>query len=109
MTKFKESLELYRDADDSDLIDVCLDAMTNAGRNPAKEMKAAAKAILENAKKRFEAGQFVRVDAGIYALAADKPTVEPLTKEDKDSIEGQFEVVESGGEAPILLASPAVA
>lgn len=55
--------------DDNQLIDLAEEALVNAGRDPAKEIKRAAVAFLDSQKKRLEHGDFVQVDAGVYALA----------------------------------------
>ncbi|MHB8602175.1 MAG: hypothetical protein ACYC9R_06335 [Nitrosotalea sp.] len=66
---FVDALRSQRENDDDTLIDTIVDAMTNAGRDPAKEIKRAAVALIESQKKRFEAGGFVAIDPAVYVLA----------------------------------------
>ncbi len=66
---FVEAIKLQSDDENSDLVDTCLEALVNCGREPSKEVKQAAIALIASQKKRFEAGDFAMVDAGIYALA----------------------------------------
>lgn len=74
---FIGAVKKFRDLDDDALIDVCVEAMSNAGRNVAQELKRAAQALIDSQKKRFEEGGFAQVDAGIYALAGVVQAVEP--------------------------------
>lgn len=67
---FAASLSRYVDDDDESLVDVCCEALVDAGRDPTQEVKRAALAYLERQKERFETdGGYVAVDAGIYALS----------------------------------------
>lgn len=68
-TSFVESVKSMRDMDDDELADTALEAMVDAGRDPAKEIKRAAQAYVESQKKRFEEGGFVNIDAFVAALA----------------------------------------
>ncbi len=66
---FVTAIKAYAETDDVELVDVCLEALVDCGRNPTQEVKQAAVALLASQKKRFEAGEFAMVDAGIHALA----------------------------------------
>jgi hypothetical protein len=63
-----QSVKSYAKADTSDLIDVVLEAIVNTGRDPASEIRRAADAMQEGARKRYEAGQFASLETSIYAL-----------------------------------------
>lgn len=69
MVYFAEQVKALVNAEDEALIDVCCEVLTNAGRNPDKEAHSTCKAIIENQKERAKKGLYVKVDAGIYALA----------------------------------------
>ncbi len=69
MQSWLEALKQVKDQADDQLIDVCLEALVNAGHDAAKDTKRAAIAFLDSQRKRMEAGQFVAIDAGVYALA----------------------------------------
>lgn len=70
------AVKAYATADDADLIDVVLDGLTDAGRNPAAEITRAADAMQESAAKRYAEGKFARMEASVWALttAAQKGT-----------------------------------
>jgi len=69
-TSFVHAIKELRDADDEVLINCAVEAIVNTGRDPAKEIKRAAQAMIESQKKRFETdGGFVAIDPAIYALA----------------------------------------
>lgn len=63
------ALKEVKDQADDQLVDMCLEAMVNAGDKPEAVTKEAAIRFLTAQRKRMEAGQFVSVDAGVYALA----------------------------------------
>jgi hypothetical protein len=66
---FVEALKGLRDKDTDELVDIACEALIDAGRDPASEIKNSAIKFIESQKKRLESGEFVSVDAGIYALA----------------------------------------
>lgn len=66
---FVNHLTTMRDWSDDDLADTACDAMIEAGRDVAAEVKRAAKLYLESQKKRYETGGYVAIDPGIFALA----------------------------------------
>jgi hypothetical protein len=66
---FIEGVSVFKDREDQELIDVIVEAMTNAGMDVSKEIEKAAKMYLESQKTRYEAGGYVTIDQGIYALA----------------------------------------
>ncbi len=66
---FVKHLAAMKDVDDEELINTALESLVNAGHDPEADLKRAAKLLIEAQAKRFNNGQFVRVDAGIYALA----------------------------------------
>jgi hypothetical protein len=45
-----------------------LEAVVNAGRDPASEIRRAADAMQDSARKRYEAGQFASLETSIYTL-----------------------------------------
>jgi hypothetical protein len=69
MAAFIKAVEGLRDEDTDKLVDIACEALIDCGRDPAVEIKRSAVAFLESQKKRLESGEFVAVDAGIYALA----------------------------------------
>ncbi len=66
---FVTALKSLRDKDTEELVNIAVEALSDCGRDPAAEIKRSAVAFLDSQKKRLEAGEFVSVDAGIYALA----------------------------------------
>lgn len=56
-------------APDDELIDTAMEALVNAKRDPAAEMKQAAKAYVKAMAERHKAGKWTNVDAGIWAMA----------------------------------------
>lgn len=66
---FVDQLGKLKSEDDDTLIGLVVEAMANAGRDPAAEIKRAAVMFIESQKKRFESGGYVQIDASIYALA----------------------------------------
>lgn len=68
VTAFCKLLKEYRAIDDSVLVDQLVTTVTNAGRDPAKDIKRAADFYVEQQKKRAESGLFFRLDMSIVAL-----------------------------------------
>lgn len=64
-----KNLKELQDGEDSYLADLCCEALVNAGRDVAGEIKKAANTLIDSQRVRFEEGKFAAVDAGIYALA----------------------------------------
>jgi hypothetical protein len=58
-----------RGKSNDELVDIACEALIDCDRDPSVLIKSAAVAFIESQKKRLEAGEFVAVDAGIYALA----------------------------------------
>jgi hypothetical protein len=66
---FVDAIKGLRDKSNDELVDIACEALIDCGRDPAVEIKRSAVAFIESQKKRLENGEFVSVDAGIYALA----------------------------------------
>jgi hypothetical protein len=66
---FVAALKDVKDVDEATWCDIALEALTNAERDPAAEIKRSAIVFIESQKKRMQDGKFVRIDPGIYALA----------------------------------------
>ena len=62
-----ESVLSYKDESDEDLVDVVLEAVTNAGRNIPAEITRACDKKRDDVKKRQESGQFATLPADIWA------------------------------------------
>ncbi len=68
-TFFFESLKKLVGKETSELIDVAVEGFACTDRNLGLEIQNSAKAFLDFQRKRAERGEFVKVDAGVYALA----------------------------------------
>ena len=66
---FLECLTAYRSEDSAVLLGIVDDALKNAGETPDVLVRNAAQAFLDSQRKRMDEGLFVKVDAGIFALA----------------------------------------
>jgi hypothetical protein len=68
-----------RSTDDADLIDIVLEAVVDAGRDPAIEIRSAADKLRDVLKAKMEAGEYAAMETSVYALttaaaeAAKKP------------------------------------
>jgi hypothetical protein len=67
--QFVSCLGTFKDADDESLIDVVVEAIKDAGRDLAGELKQSALMSIDSARKRIEGGKYATIDAGVYKLA----------------------------------------
>lgn len=73
------AIKAYADGDTGDLIDIVLEAVVDAGMDPAAEIRRAADLLRDNLRQRIEAGNFAKMETSIYALCSASEKKEAAT------------------------------